>query len=56
MGVHVTAASVGERAGAKQMLESVKDELPRLRSCRACGKSGWMVASMGLRLPSGPSR
>jgi transposase len=31
MGVHVTAASVGERAGAKQMLESVKDELPRLR-------------------------
>jgi putative transposase len=31
VGVHVTAASVGERAGAKQMLESVKDELPRLR-------------------------
>jgi transposase len=31
MGVHVTAASVGERTGAKQMLESVKDKVPRLR-------------------------
>jgi putative transposase len=29
--VHVVAASVGEREGAKQMLEAVKDELPRLK-------------------------
>lgn len=29
--VHVRAASVGERAGAQEMLLAVKDELPRLR-------------------------
>ena len=31
VGVHVTKASVGERAGAMKMLECVKDELPRLQ-------------------------
>lgn len=31
VGVHVTAASVGEREGAKAMLEAVKDALPRLK-------------------------
>ena len=31
VGVHVTAASVGEREGAKQMLEKIKDALPRLK-------------------------
>ena len=31
VGVHVTAASVGERAGAMEMLEAIKDKLPRLK-------------------------
>lgn len=30
-GVHVTAASVGEREGARQLLEAIKEEVPRLK-------------------------